>query len=137
MSDSPTSVLDASALLAHLNDEAGADVVDAALIQGSAISAVNLAEVLSKLAELDEAPAEINDALWRRGLLGSQLSILPLTAEDAVAIAELHVKTRSRGLSLGDRACLALARRLQLPALTADRDWARLAVGVRIETIRS
>jgi PIN domain nuclease of toxin-antitoxin system len=100
------------------------------------MSAVNLAEVLSKLAEVGQAPASMNEDLWRRGLIGGQLAIEPLTSEDAVTIAELHRRTRSHGLSFGDRACLALALRLKLPALTADRSWARLRVGVNIETIR-
>jgi ribonuclease VapC len=129
-------VLDASALLAHLNDEPGANVVEDALMKGAAISAVNLAEVLSKLAEIGEDPARANEGLWRRGLLGTNVEVHPLTVEDAVVIADLHRKTRSHGLSLGDRACLGLALRLQLPAITADRTWSRLRVGVKVETIR-
>ena len=129
-------VLDASALLAHLNDEPGADVVEDALMKGAAISAANLAEVLSKLGELGEDPEKVNESLWRRGLLGTNVEVFPLVAEDAVAIADLHRKTKPHGLSLGDRACLGLALRLRLPALTADRTWSRLRVGVKVETIR-
>jgi PIN domain nuclease of toxin-antitoxin system len=129
-------VLDASALLAHLNDEAGADQVEEVLVRGSAISAANLAEVLSKLSEVDEDPASIVESLRRQGLFGTKLSIEPVTEEDAVTIARLYRATRTYGLSLGDRACLALAIRLGLPALTADRAWSRLKVGVKIETIR-
>jgi ribonuclease VapC len=129
-------VLDASALLAHLNDESGAEVVEDALARGAAISAVNLAEVLSKLAEIGEDPAQVSDTLWRRGLLGAKLEVLPLTADDAVLIATLHRKTKPQGLSLGDRACLGLALRLDLPAVTADRTWSRLRVGVKVQMIR-
>jgi PIN domain nuclease of toxin-antitoxin system len=136
LTDGFSSVLDASALLAHLNDEEGADAVEAALVRGSAISAVNLAEVLSKLAELGEEPANAFDSLRRQGLFGTKLSVLPVTEADAVKIAAMHGKTRVHGLSLGDRACLALALRLGLPAFTADRAWARLKVGVKVETIR-
>src|SRR2546430_15855917 len=80
-------VLDASALLAHLNDEPGANLVEDALMKGAAISAANLAEVLSKLGELGEDPRQVNESLWRRGLLGTNVEVFPLVAEDAVAIA--------------------------------------------------
>ena len=111
-------------------------MVALALVRGSAMSTVNLAEVLSKLAGEGKPPTEVDETLRGRGLLGGKLAIQPLTEEDALTIAELHAKTKSHGLSLGDRACLALALRLHVPALTADRSWARLRVGVRIETIR-
>jgi ribonuclease VapC len=131
-----TRVLDASALLAYLNDEAGADLVEQALLRGCAISAVNLAEVLSKLADVGEDPKEVTSNLERRGLLGGKLMVSPLSADDAILIASLQKSTRAHGLSLGDRACLGLALRLRLPALTADRAWSRLKVAVKIEAIR-
>ena len=134
--ENATSVLDASALLAYLNDEAGADAVEDALLRGSVISAVNLAEVLSKLAEVGEDPQEVNENLKRRGLLGGNLMVSPLGEDDAVVIARLHRSTRAHGLSLSDRACLGLALRLKVPALTADRAWSRLKVAVKIEPIR-
>lgn len=134
--ENPTCVLDASALLAYLNDEAGAQRVEDALIRGSAISAVNLAEVLSKLSELGMVPGEVSEELRRRGFLGGRLAVLPLTADDAVLVASLHRKTKLQGLSLGDRACLGLALRLRVPALTADRAWSRLRIGVKVEVIR-
>jgi ribonuclease VapC len=134
--ESASSVLDASALLAYLNDEAGAEVVENALVRGSAISAVNLAEVLSKLAEVGEDPHDVTENLTRRGLLSGKLAVFPLTADDAVVIANLYRRTRAQGLSLGDRACLGLALRLRVPALTADRAWSRLKVAVKIEAIR-
>ncbi len=130
--DDPTSVLDASALLAYLNDESGADVVEDALRRGSAISAVNLAEVLSKLAEVGKDPQDVAENLQRRGLLGGNLVVSSLSADDAVIIATLYRSTRAHGLSLGDRACLGLALRLGLPALTTDRAWSRLKVGVKV-----
>jgi PIN domain nuclease of toxin-antitoxin system len=124
-----TRVLDASVLLAYLNDEAGADIVEEALLRGSAISAVNLAEVLSKLAAVGEDPQDVSDNLTRRGLLGGKLLVSPLSADDAIVIARLHRSTRTHGLSLGDRACLGLALRLRVTALTADRAWSRLKSG--------
>ena len=134
--ESPTCVLDATALLAYLNDEAGAQPVEDALVSGSAISAVNMAEVLSKLAELGKEPDEVSAELQRRGFLGGTLAVVPLTAEDAVVLANLHRRTKAHGLSLGDRACLGLALRLRLPALTADRAWSRLKIGVKVKVIR-
>lgn len=136
MTDQYSFVLDASALLAHLNDEAGADNVEEALVRGAAISAANFAEVLSKLSEVDEDPARTVDGLRRQGLLGTKLAVQPVTEEDAVTIARLYRVTRAHGLSLGDRACLALAIRLGLPAMTADRAWTGLKAGVTIKTIR-
>ena len=131
-----TAVLDASALLAYLNDEAGAEVVEESLVRGSAISAVNLAEVLTKLAEVGEDPQDVTDNLTRRGLLGGKLVVSPLGADDAVMIARLHRNTRAHGLSLGDRACLGLALRLRVPALTADRAWSRLKISVKVVAVR-
>jgi PIN domain nuclease of toxin-antitoxin system len=134
--ESPTCVLDASALLAYLNDEEGAQLVEDALIRGSAISAVNMAEVLSKLTDLGKEPDEVSGELQRRGFLGGTLAVFPLTADDAIAIANLHRKTKVHGLSLGDRACLGLALRLRVRALTADRAWSRLKIAVKVEVIR-
>lgn len=126
----PRIVLDASALLAFLNGEPGAEKVSAVL--GDAmISAVNFAEAATKLAlkgsafrrtlaELTDAELEVVD--FDRGL-----------AEETGALA---LSTRERGLSLGDRACLALARRERTTALTADRAWKHFALGIDIQYIR-
>lgn len=126
-------VLDASALLALMRDEAGADAVAAALESGCVISIVNLAEVLSKLAEAGDDPVS---TLTRLESIGDGLEIAGMDSEDAVATARLRLVTREAGLSLADRACLALAQRLALPALTADRDWQRAATGVEVVLIR-
>ncbi|TFU15780.1 type II toxin-antitoxin system VapC family toxin [Thermus tengchongensis] len=125
-------VLDASALLALLLDEPGAARVEAVLAEGAAISAVNLAEVFSNQAERGHAPEAVRERLVREGLLGQVLEVFPFTEEDALEAARL----RPLGLSLGDRACLALARRLGLPALTADATWEGLDVGVKVEVVR-
>ncbi len=129
-------VLDASALLAYLQGEPGSEVVEKALAEGAAISAVNYAEVLSKLSDAGADPTEVDRQLTDRGLVGGLLEILPLSTDDAVGVADLRVTTRGRGLSLGDRAYLATGRRLGLPALTADRAWVGLEVGVSIRQIR-
>ena len=136
MIDDVSCVLDASAFLALLNEEPGAETVEAALNRGAAVSTVNLSEILGKLAESGEDPADILAGLRRQGLVGPGLAIEPLTEEDAVVVAQLREGTKAAGLSLGDRACLALARRLGVPAMTADRAWARLKVGVAVQTIR-
>jgi PIN domain nuclease of toxin-antitoxin system len=124
-------VLDASAVIAYLQDEPGADVVDVALRDGSWISSVNLAEVASKLVDFGYPPEEI-DSILRY----TNLSVVDFDREAAVAAGLLRTSTRQKGLSLGDRACLALAREMRLPALTADRNWLTLDVGVSFELCR-
>ena len=131
-----TAVLDASALLALLKGEPGAERVAEALEQGAYLSAVNLAEVLSRLADWGEDPAEAQARMAQVGLLGAAVEVLPFTGEDALEVARLRALTRAYGLSFGDRACLALARRLGLPALTAERAWAELGLGIPVEIIR-
>jgi ribonuclease VapC len=118
--------LDASALLAYLHDEDGASEVADAVAQSAVISAANWAETLSKLAEIGRVPHEVAAELEKQGLLPGLVEVVPLTAEDAPVIAELRPRTRHRGLSLGDRACLALALRMGLPVLTADQTWVEL-----------
>jgi PIN domain nuclease of toxin-antitoxin system len=131
-----TAVLDASALLALLKGEPGAERVAEALERGAYLSAVNLAEVLSKLADWGEDPAEAQARMAQVGLLGAAVEVLPFTGEDALEVARLRALTRAYGLSFGDRACLALARRLGLPALTAERAWAELDLGIPAEVLR-
>jgi PIN domain nuclease of toxin-antitoxin system len=128
-------VLDASALLAYLNEEPGADVVEKALTARTAISTVNWAEVLSKAIETGVDPEMLTVELEKRGILGNTLEVLPLTIEDSMEIARLRQSTRSFGLSLGDRACLALGKRLAIPVLTADRIWSEVP-GVHVVIIR-
>jgi ribonuclease VapC len=133
----PASVLDASALLAHLREEEGAPVVRQVMAEGAAISVINWVEVLSKLAERGEDPELAAVEMKGAGLVGDVLSIEGIIERDSVAIARLRPLTRASGLSLADRACLALAQRLGVAALTGDRDWARLPdIGVAIHLIR-
>jgi ribonuclease VapC len=130
------SVLDASALLAYLHDEAGSEVVENAINPGAMINSVNYAEVLSRLVDTGEGPGALDRRLRERGLVGDLLEVVPLTEEDSVMIAQLRPLTRARGLSLGDRACLATGIRLRRPVITADRGWAGLDIGISIRLIR-
>jgi len=130
-------VLDASALLAYLHGEAGAEVVTDTLGDGAIISTVNLAEVLSRATDSGADPAQRAQELTERGLLGAALTVEPFTETDAIEVARLRPLTRSAGLSLGDRACLALAKRLDDRALTADGSWDAVAHGVQVQQIRA
>ena len=136
MDDTAGAVLDASALLAYLRREAGGQMVKAMLAAGAIINAVNYAEVLSRLGDAGEDPATTHRRLREQGLIGGLLAVRPLDEEDGVVIARLRALTRAHGLSLGDRACLATALRLGRSAITADRGWATVDVGVTVHLIR-
>ena len=123
-------MIDASALLALLFREPGQEMVQASLGMG-AVSAVNLAEVATKLVRKGVPPQSAVDIL--RNL---SLNVLDWTQELALESTWLADLAWSDGLALGDRACLTLARRLQVPAITADRTWANLPSGVQVKLIR-
>lgn len=123
-------VLDASALLAHIGAEPGGEVV-AQYLESAIISSVNWAEVVQRVLRWGMSKDRV-----REDLAASGLEIVSFAALDAEAAAMLQIPTRSLGLSLGDRACIALAQRLQLPILTADRAWRQLSTGVDITVIR-
>lgn len=125
------SVLDASAVLALLNQEPGSSRVVAAVADGASISAVNLSEVVAKLVEYGMPIADVRTALD-----SLSLDVQVFDVDLAYAGGLLRPSTRAAGLSLGDRACLALAERLSCPALTADRAWRNLPVAVPVEIIR-
>lgn len=138
MSDGAGFVLDASALLAHLLAEPGGDVVRDTLAEHAAVmSAVNWAGVLSRLASAGADPYEVDQRLASEAALGDVLTVISLEDSDGPAIARLRPTTRHLGLSLADRACLALAQRLELPVLTTDRAWAQLQIDVEIRLARS
>ena len=125
-------VLDASAVLALLFEESGAEVVRAQLRTG-VIGAANLAEVLAKLSDHGLPAVEAARAVTILGL-----EVAPMTEAQAGRSAELRPLTRAVGLSLGDRACLALAAELGALVLTADRSWDAVAgaAGVSVQVIR-
>lgn len=124
-------VLDASAVLAVLNQEAGAEALTAEILSRAAISTVNLAEVHGKLLGQGLSPGDAWDAALSP--IGESVAF---SSEHARIAGDLVVQTRPLGLSLGDRACLALGLALKAPVYTADKSWKKLKVGARIHVIR-
>lgn len=110
--------------------EPGAETVADVIASGAATSAVNLSEVATVLVRHHRDPAAI------LGPVREQLDVEPFTDADALAAAALHPKTAGKGLSLGDRACLTLAQRLDAPAVTADHAWAELELDIAVQLIR-
>ncbi len=123
-------VLDASALLAFLRREPGGDKVLASL-NDAVISAVNLSEVLAKAAEI---PGGFEAA--KLALKGLPSQVAPFDEEQGVIAAGLRPVTRSLGLSLGDRCCLALGLVQESPVMTTDREWVKLQLGIQIHILR-
>lgn len=121
-------VLDASALLALLQREPGAEHVT---LQGAVMNSVNFAEVVQKTAGRGK-PTET--LLGELTLLG--LSVTPFSPEEGRLAGELHLTTKAQGLSLGDRACLATALTVKGIAVTADRTWQEAEHGVELRMIR-
>lgn len=125
-----TVILDASALLAVLLVEPGRENVEPHLMD-AVISTVNLSEVFARALK---AGVSADDTHWV--LEGFDLTTISFSAEQAIETALLLPVTRHLGLSLGDRACLALAMETGFPVLTADRQWEGLDVGIDIRLIR-
>ena len=123
-------VFDASVILAHLNDEPGSGPA-AAFLGDAIMCAVNYSEIVAKLVERGASVSLIRPALSRYGL-----QVVPFDEDLAERAGGLRSKTRAYGLSLGDRACLALAERARLPVLTADRVWAELDLHIGVEVLR-
>jgi PIN domain nuclease of toxin-antitoxin system len=125
-----SAVLDSSAVLAVLNGEPGVDKI-AEVLTDALVSTVNYAEVVAKLVERGTSLVEAKTALQ---------SIALTTVDFDIALAqrtgELRAETRKRGLSLGDRACLSLAQREGVAAITADRSWIGAIPGVEIRLFR-
>jgi ribonuclease VapC len=122
-------VLDASAILAVINSETGYEQVEA-LLASSLASTINIAEVLTKLVERGVAPARALEEFMQLGITVKEFNL-----QHAEKAAELRTITTHLGLSLGDRACLAVAIIEECQAITADRNWRELSV-CQINVIR-
>ncbi len=124
-------VLDASAILAIIFQERGAERLTDELMDDAVISTVNLAEVQSKLIKKGFESEEA----WETALL-LVTAAEPFTSEQARIAGDLITKTEKYGLSLGDRSCLALAIALKAPVYTTEQIWRNLKVGIPIHVIR-
>ena len=111
--------------------EPGAARVNQAIADGAFISSVNVTEVVTRQINLG-----VSDADARANVEELEIEVVPFDEELAYRAGLLRSATRSAGLSLGDRACLALAERLGVPALTTDRVWGTLQLGIQIEIVR-
>lgn len=125
-----SAVLDTSAVLAWIRREPGADMVEP-MLATAVMSTANWSELAQKLLQHG---ADARQTIARLRALG--MAVEAFTAEDALTAAELWPATRRLGLSLGDRACLALAKRLGLSAITADQAWTDLDLSLVVRSIR-
>jgi ribonuclease VapC len=123
-------ILDASALLAFLQDEPGAEQVRG-LLSRSIMSTVNWCEVIQK----SLAKGVDTYGMWE-DMAALGVRIQPYTLEQAEAAGRLWLVTRALGLSLGDRSCLALGLQTGFPVITADKAWQNLNIGLEIRVIR-
>ena len=124
-------ILDASALLALIQEETGAEIIKP-LLKFSVMSVINVTETLSVLQRTNISPEEgltlITDIIT---------TIVPFDLEQAEQVAKLHPLVQPQGLSLADRACIALGIKLQIPIYTADRIWVELKLdNIDIRLIR-
>jgi len=124
-------ILDASAILAVIQQEPGHEELTPGLLARAVASTVNLAEVQGKLVSRGWA----SDEAWEDATSPVREAI-PFTEEHARLAGDLILQSRHLGLSLGDRACLALGITLRAPVYTADTRWKKLGLGVRIHAIR-
>ncbi len=124
-------VLDASVILAIMQNETISDSIEEHLSRAM-ISTINACEILTKL--INKAGMTLQEATT--ALAGFRLQIVPFNHNHFQVAAELSLYTRKWGLSMGDRACLALAKAESLPVLTADQIWSKLDIGIDIRMIR-
>jgi PIN domain nuclease of toxin-antitoxin system len=130
VADAVTCAIGASTILAHLQDEAGGNLVLDWLERGAAISVLNVQKLASKLAEagVERDAVEVT-------LADLSLEVRQITLNLALDAGFMRPDTGRRGLSHGDRACLALARGIGVPAVTADRPWADVADALGVEVV--
>ena len=125
-------VLDASVVLAYLQNEVGTNKIEKILTEEEAIiSSVNFAEVVSKLTDIGMPESEI-----RLVLENLELTIVAVNEEQAWLLGLLRNKTKKYGLSLGDRACIALAESLNYPVYTTDKQWSKIVSHIAIIQLR-
>jgi PIN domain nuclease of toxin-antitoxin system len=125
-------LLDASALLAAIFEEPGAEIVQEVLRGDVAMSTVSVAEVAARLHQNGWAATEVTDIIAELGI-----ELVPFETDAALLSGQYRPATQRLGLGLGDRACLATSRLCKWPVLTADRDWRKLNLhGVSIRFIR-
>lgn len=124
-------VLDASAILAVLQNEPGNETLTDDLLAQSVASTVNLAEVQASMVRRGVPPADA----WKRATVPVS-EVVAFTEDQARVAGTLAAQTRPLGLSLGDRACLALALELKAPVYTADKTWKKVNAGVEVRLIR-
>lgn len=123
-------VIDASAILALLKMEEGHEIV-AEKLDDAIVSSVNFSEVITVIARNGFGTADVI-----KSLKNTFLHIVEFDTEQAIIAATLDKTTKKHGLSLGDRACLALAKQKNLPVLTSDKVWKGLDLGVEVQLIR-
>lgn len=123
-------VLDASAVLCLLFGEPGSDKVEATL-PGAKLGVINYQEVIAKLIDRGVPPEEVVEDLSKL-----EVELVPADQKQAELAGLMRETTREAGLSLADRACLALALRNRATAVTTDRAWAKVDVGVTIDVVR-
>ena len=124
-------VLDASAMLAYIQEERGAENLTKEILDRAVASTVNLAEAQSKLVKKGHDPEEA----WEE-ILSLVNAEEPFTSDHAKVAGDLIAITEKLGLSLGDRSCLALAIALKAPVYTTEQLWKNLKVGIPIHVIR-
>ena len=127
-------VLDASSVIALINREKGCEIVEKYL-EEAIISTVNFAEVISVVnRELFKSEADRIEGL--KLITDTLPQIIDFDVNQAIISGELDSITKKYGLSLGGRACLALAKYKNIPVLTADKTWSKLNLGIKIKLIR-
>jgi PIN domain nuclease of toxin-antitoxin system len=125
-----TVILDASVLLAYLQDEPGGEAIEGVLAE-AVMSSVNWAEVVQK----SVAAGVVIDGM-REDLEALGLEIVPFTPEEGEIAGRLWLQTKQAGLSLGDRACLSLGLKLNVRVLTCDRIWTTIDLALDVQVVR-